>query len=382
MGDCCRNGIAVSILLAMVLIAFGGATANAEENSGPDIKIGGYVKVDFIQDYDPIGNSSQWKVNSIPVSGSAAAGQSGQTTIQARETRLTLTLLEDTPRGEFQAYVEGDFYGDSNTFRIRHAYGVYGEILGGQTWTTFMDFSARPRSLDYEGPDAEIFVRQAMIRWTHPLSKQLTFAVAVEQPGGQFATPDTLAGSARSNVPDIPAHLRYEGSRGHVQLAGIARQIRFDGETGSPEVTTTGYGANLSFRLKTTGKDALMGEIAAGKGIGRYIESFSGLGADAIFVSRTDMEALQAGSAVLAYEHHWNENLLSSLAFGVATLDDDSRLSPAEIKQTQDARVNVIWAAYKKVDIGGEMLWGQRENQNGATGEAWRLQFSMIYKLI
>lgn len=380
MGDCKR--IAASYLIATMWMTFGSAGASAEETSGPDIKIGGYVKVDFLQDFDPIGNASQWKVSSIPVAGTAAAGQGGQTTIQARETRLTLTLLEDTPRGKLKAYVEGDFYGDNNAFRLRHAYGTLGEFLGGQTWTTFMDFSARPRSLDYEGPDAEVFVRQAMIRWTHPLSEQLTFAVAVEQPGGQFATPDTLAGSARSNVPDIPAHLRYEGSRGHIQLAGIARQIRFDGETGSPEVSTTGFGGNLSFLLKTTGKDALMGEVAAGKGIGRYIESFSGQNADAIFVSEFDMEALQATSGVIAYQHHWNETLMSSLALAGAVLDDDSRLAPSMIKETKDARVNVIWAAYKKVDIGGEMIWGERKNQDGATGEAWRLQFSMIYKLI
>jgi hypothetical protein len=67
-----------------------------------------------------------------------------------------------------------------------------------------------------------------------------------------------------------------------VQLAAIARQIRFDGQTGSPEVTTTGFGLNLSFRLNTTGKDALMGEIAAGSGIGRYIESLGGESADAV----------------------------------------------------------------------------------------------------
>ncbi len=376
-----RVAVAAACLLTVLFDASTG-DVQAEEDSHPDIKIGGYVKVDFIQDFDPIGNTSQWKVNSIPVDGTPAAGQSGNTNIQARETRLTLTLLEDTPRGKLKAYVEGDFFGDNNTFRIRHAYGEYGQFLGGQTWTTFMDISSRPRSLDYEGPDAEIFVRQAMIRWTRPINENLTFAVAVEQPGGQFAIPDTLAGSARSNVPDVPAHLRYEGERGHVQLAGIARQIRFDGETGSPEVTTTGYGGNLSFLLKTTGKDAFMGEVAFGKGIGKYIESFNGLNADAIFTGYGNMQALDASAGVIAYEHHWNETLMSSLAFATAMLDDDSRLAPSMIKETKDARFNVIWAAYRKVDIGGEMLWGERKNQDGATGEAWRLQFSMIYKLI
>ncbi len=381
-GHTCWRRLVLVCLAAVVTLALANGLATAEEDTGPDIKIGGYVKVDFIHDFDPIGDVYQFKSNSIPVAGTAAADQGGQTTIHARETRLTLTLLQDTSRGKLEAYVEGDFYGDNNTFRIRHAYGEYADFLGGQTWTTFMDISARPRSLDYEGPDAEIFVRQAMIRWTRPLTDKLKFAVAAEQPGGQFAIPDTLVGTSRSEVPDVPAYLRYEADRGHVQLAGIARQIRFDGETGSADVTTPGYGVNASFRLNTTGKDALMGEVAFGKGIGRYIESFNGQSADALFVSPSDMEALQAGSGVLAYERHWTATLQSSIAFAMAALDDDDRLSSSAIKETQDGRVNLIWAADKKVDVGGEVLWGKRENQNGADGEAWRLQFSMIYKLI
>jgi hypothetical protein len=94
------------------------------------------------------------------------------------------------------------------------------------------------------------------------------------------------------------------------------------------------------------------------------------------------MEALTATAAVLAYERHWNDTLQSSVAFSLANLDENSRLAPSTIKQTTDARANLIWAAWKKVDIGGEVLWGERENQNGATGDALRFQFAMIYKLI
>ena len=378
----CFRTVRVAAYGVALLIAFAARGVQAEEKTGPDIKIGGYVKVDFIYDVDPIGNAYQFKTDAIPVEGSAAADQGGQTNIHARETRLTLSLREDTPRGKFNAYVEGDFYGDNNTFRIRHAYGEFGQFLGGQTWSTFQDISARPRSLDYEGPDAEIFVRQAMIRWTRPLSDNVTFAVALEQPGSQFVTPDTLSGGPRNEMPDIPAHVRFEGERGHVQLGGIVRQIRFDGESGSADVNTMGYGANLSFLLKTTGKDALMGEAAFGNGIGRYIEALNGQSADAVFTRIDELDALSATAAVIAYERHWNDTLQSSVAFSVASLDENSRLSPSTIKQTTDARANLIWAAWKKVDIGGEVLWGERENQNGATGDALRFQFAMIYKLI
>jgi hypothetical protein len=374
--------IALIIFLMVIgLITILRSEAQAQQKSLPELKFGGYVKVDFIQDFDPIGNPFQFKTDAIPVEGTLSATQSGQTTIHARETRFTLTLLEDTPKGKFKAYIEGDFYGDNNAFRIRHAFGEFGHFLGGQTWTTFMDISARPRSLDYEGPDAEIFVRQAMIRWTHPLSPQWKLAVAAEMPGSQFVTATGLQGSARSNMPDLPAFLRYETTRAHFQVAGILRQIRFDGQGGSPDVSTMGFGGNVSFRVNTAGKSGLMGQFAFGKGIGRYIESLNGQNADAVFTSDNNLEALNARAAVLGYEQHWNPTLQTTIAFAVANLDENTLLSSSTIKQTQDGRVNLIWSPYQKMDIGGEVLYGLRKNQNDAEGEAWRFQFSMIYKI-
>jgi hypothetical protein len=40
---------------------------------------------------------------------------------------------------------------------------------------------------------------------------------------------------------------------------------------------------------------------------------------------------------------------------------------------------NLIWSPVKQMDIGGEFLWGQRENKNGAVGTARRIQFSTKY---
>lgn len=373
--------VIITLLIVIGLITVLRREAQAQQKSPPELKFGGYVKVDFIQDFDPIGNAFQFKTDAIPVEGTLSATQSGQTTIHARETRFTVDLTEATPKGKLHAYIEGDFYGDNNAFRVRHAYGEFGHFLGGQTWTTFMDISARPRSLDYEGPDGEIFVRQAMIRWTHPLSPKWKLAVAAEMPGGQFVTATGLQGSARSNVPDFPAYLRYETGRAHVQIAGILRQIRFDGQGGSPDVSTTGYGGNVSFRVNTVGKSGLMGEVAFGKGIGRYIESLNGQSADAVFTSDNNLEALTARAAVIGYEQHWTSNLQSIISFAVANLDEDDRLSASTIKQTQDGRVNLIWSPYQKVDVGGEVLYGLRKNQNDAEGEAWRFQFAMIYKI-
>jgi hypothetical protein len=43
--------------------------------------------------------------------------------------------------------------------------------------------------------------------------------------------------------------------------------------------------------------------------------------------------------------------------------------------------VNLLWSPYKLVDIGGEVLWGRRDNQDGSHGDNWRFQFTTIYRL-
>lgn len=343
------------------------------------LKIGGYVKVDFIQDFDAVGNAFQFKTDTIPVeTTSTGNGQGGQNTIHARETRFNFDLQGKTPKGKFRAFVEGDFYGDGNSFRIRHAFGEFGNLLGGQTWTTFMDISARPRSLDYEGPDGEIFVRQAMIRWTQPLSNHWKLALAVEQSGSQFAVPSGMTGSARNNSPDFPVSLRYDKPRGHFQVAGIVRQIRFDGTGTSADVSTTGLGLNSTFLVNTVGKSALMGQFAFGNGLGRYIESMSGQNVDAVFRGDT-LKALPARTAVLAYTQHWNPHWQSNFAGAIASVSTDASQPGGTIRQTRDIRGNLIWSPYQMVEIGAELLYGKRINRDGSEGDAVRLQFSMIF---
>jgi len=206
--------------------------------TGVSFSLVGYAKVDFIHDFESMGNHDQFKTNTIAIDGTAASDLDGQTTVHARETRIGLDIRKS--EDQFRVYVEGDFFADNNAFRMRHAYGELGSILGGQTWTTFMDISVRPRIVDYEGPDGEILSRRGMIRAHRNFSDLISAAVAVEQPTPQIAVPGTLTGSIRSEAPEVPGYVRAQGARGHVQVAGIWRQLKFDGQSGSSDATATG----------------------------------------------------------------------------------------------------------------------------------------------
>jgi DcaP outer membrane protein len=339
--------------------------------------IGGYVKVDFIQDKDAIGNAYDFQTSSIPVAGSAAAEQGGRTTIHARESRINLELRAAR---KFRAFVEGDFYGDKNAFRLRHAYGEFGRLLGGQTWSTFQDISARPLTIDFEGPDGEIFVRQALLRWAQPVAKGVQWALAVENPTVDIAVPSGETGVAQADLPDFVTHLRWTGKKGHGQLGGILRKLRFDGESGSPDQSTTGWGLHASFNVKPFGKDELLGQLVYGEGIAHYVEALAGQGSDAVFASGGGLEALPVTAAVIGFTHHWSQALRSGVSYAFADLDNGASQSASAIRQTQDFRVNLLYTPYRLVDLAWEVLWGRRENKDGSHGEAVRGQFAVIYR--
>jgi hypothetical protein len=342
------------------------------------LTIGGYAKVSFIQDFDAIGDTDEFKINTIPVDGTPAADLTGRTTVHARESRVNLEVKSGTG---FRAFVEGDFFGSGNAFRLRHAYGEYKRLLGGQTWSTFQDISARPLTLDFEGPDAEVFVRQAMIKWTQPLSKNWSWATAVENPGPDFAVPSTMTGVAKSSAPDLASHLRVSGARGHVQLAGIVRQIRFDGQGTSEDLSELGYGANATFSLKTFGKDQLLGEIMAGEGVARYIEGFNGQHSDAVITTAGGISTLPVTAFVLGYTRHWNDRFKSGASFATAEVTTDASQAGSAIERIRDARVNLIYSPIREVEFGGEFLWGRRDNRDGGSGEARRVMFAVTYYL-
>ncbi len=350
------------------------------KGTGISLRFGGFAKVDYIQDFDPIGNEDQFKVNTIPVEGDPDAELGGSNNISARQTRFSVDVRSDTSDGMVRGYIEGDFFGSGNAFRLRMAYGEWKGLLGGQTWTTFQDIDARPGTLDYEGPDSEIFVRQAMIRYTGHPSTKLEWSVAVEDPNSQIAAPTGITGGGRSEYPDIPARFKWKPKWGHIQFAVMGRQLRFVSDGGVIDETEFGYGLNLTGKVNIGKHDAIMGQIAYGSGVGRYIDSFGGTNSDAVLTPTGELKALDTHAAVLGYTHDWSERLSSLFSGSIAVIDNEPSQPADAIKTARSVHVNLVYSPNRLLDIGGELMWGERENFDKAKGQATRLQVSIKYK--
>ena len=154
------------------------------------LKIGGYFKTDFIYDLKPAGNTDSFIPSSIPIPNVVGVNNA---TVSVRPTRLSLDFrIPSTQLGDVRFYVEGDLFGtNATTPRLRHAYAQVRNVLIGQTFSNFMDPDGFPDTLDFQGPNGMVNLRNPQLRYGFALSPSTTFYISVEKPSSDiiFKTP-------------------------------------------------------------------------------------------------------------------------------------------------------------------------------------------------
>lgn len=317
------------------------------------ITVGGYVKFDMIHDFNPINSPSFFDVSKIPTDGSKGTN----TQLQANETRLFLDFKMPAGKTDLRAYVEGDFYGTSSAFRVRHAYvEIGGRLLAGQTWSNFMDENIIPSTLDFEKPAAYAFVRHAILRYKHPLGKKGYFAVALEQPFIDVQAP-AQPGKMETFLPDFTARYRFTDHWGHIQISGFTGTIRFRPTTGSTENTVT-YGLNLSGQLNFLKMDYFTYQILAGRGTARYRA-----GKYAAPDASDDLEAIPSVGYTAGLRHFWSTDWSSLIVVNYGKEDNVTGQPGGDLHASFYGAANLIWQFHKSAYAGIEYLHGGRENK-------------------
>jgi hypothetical protein len=349
------------------------------------LKIGGYFKTDFIYDLKPAGNTDSFIPSSFPIPTEVGVNNS---TISIRPTRLSLDFrIPTTKIGDVRFYLEGDLFGtNATTPRLRHAYAQAANFLVGQTFSNFMDPDGFPDTLDFQGPNGMVSIRNPQVRYGIALSSSTTFYVSVEKPSSdvEFKTPQFTA-QPNAPSPDGAIRLRQEFERGHFQISGLFRSIAAFLPNGRTD-SVFGWGLNVSTGVKTFGKDNMIFAVAAGHGISRYIQDTSGLGIDAEpAVSATTIPHLQATPAVgveAAYQHYWLRTLRSSAVYSYAAVNDTNLAASTTYNHGTYTGANLIWNPYGSLNVGAEFLYGWTMEQSGQKANAPRIQFSAKYSFV
>lgn len=359
------------------------------------LRIGGRVRMVYIDSFDAIGSDDRFVASSIPIAGSEEAGKTSRVEFSVVPSRFNFDLRTPTGVGYMRAFIEADFAGGSDHLRLRHAFGQWGGWLIGQAWSTFSDPEAEPDGIDFEGLNAISMARQPQVRWTRRLSERTNFAAAAEE-----ANPSLTGATGVNQVPDLVLRLRWdpevarfalgllrEGS--HIQAAVLLRQLRGEVENavGGPRETlsTTGYGVNISGVMPSPwgpAQDRIRWAWNAGRGIGRYISDLNAVGGqDAVFDPELDdLEALSVASAYLGYEHWWRREVRSTLTAGYVWVDNLSSQPENALKRTERFSLNLAWSPIPRLDLVAEYLWGRRINLDGQSGSAGQLQLGGTFR--
>ena len=186
------------------------------------LAIGGYVKATVVNSFDALEIKDRFIVGSIPVGEGNEENAKAQSSITASQSRLNFDLREPTDVGVLRAFIEGDFAGTDETFRLRHAFGQWNRVLAGKTWSAFVDTEASPEEVDFEGLNGRINVRQSQVRIIPGLGEKYEFQLSLEDPN-----PQVQNGQGITRTPDVVASARFQPyPRLHVKVGLLARQIR------------------------------------------------------------------------------------------------------------------------------------------------------------
>ncbi len=353
------------------------------------VKFGGRIRFAGVFTLAPLGSSNSFITNSIPVDVPTPPGEGKRTDFNANTSRFNFELRTPTGVGQMRAFIEGDFTGPGNSFRLRHAYAQFRGFLFGQTWSTFGDPKNDPEDLDFEGINAEVNVRQPQVRYRWIFKKGPRIEVSAENPDVSLT-----GGDAIDTLPDLVARATWDFLQtGHVQLAAVYRDIRGTSTAFPDELERThGYGASLSgiipFRYWSL-TDRFVFQFNAGVGIAHYINDLNSLGGqDGVFNPTTnELDPLRVYAWYLDYEHMWKRfgfgkamNLRSSFIWGYVTVDNLDFQPDDAYYKTNRFTVNIVFSPISRIDMGVEYLTGSRENKNHDKGRSDQVQFVGIFR--
>lgn len=383
------------------------------------LRIYGFAELNLVHEFKADNSSCDYSLCLMyaPLRGSNLDARRDGTFLTARTSRFGFDAATPSPFGVIGIKIEGDFNNDPRTgnaavngsvgniftqqstnsynFRLRHAYGQFGGLLIGQTWSTFFDVDNSPETVDFNGPIGSTFIRQPMIRYSFATKDNGTFTGAIENPvsyvfdNSGSGTPTT---AGFSKVPDIVGRWDKSFPWGNLSVRGVAQELLIKDRDAGLNSSAVGYGFGISGIYKVTSDDVINFAYTVGTGIGRYFNYVEGAVFDPI--NNTILRERVSG-VVLGYQHKASPSLryntvigyqrTSDNAFTRFAMNPDNKLDSTALgnfalnRSLLQAHVGLIWNPVKNVDFGGEYIYGRRRTLLGEKGDVGRIDLSAKY---
>jgi len=231
-------------------------------------------------------------------------------------------------------------------------------------------------------------------RWM-PLKGRNALTIALERPGasadqGRFVDRIELKGvRPHFNLPDLTANFRWTRGWGHFQVAGLLKRMAWE-DTIDDNVdlsgSAVGAGLDLTSALKFGEHDTGKFAFVFGKGIQNYMND-----ADVDVGIETNLaagdprrpivgKALPMWSFIAYLDHNWNKRWSSSIGYSMMDVDNSNGQAADAYHRGHYASGNLLYYPWENVLMGGELIWGRRENfLDGFKSDDFRIQFSFKY---
>lgn len=337
--------------------------------------IGGYVRA--VAEYDLGGIVDN--VDFIPALIPNNRDVRNQMQMDASTANIYMKLVGNSPiLGDFVIHTEGNFRGNGHTFKLRNAYMAFGGVTVGYTYGGFMDASAMPSTIDFQGPNGGTFYRTTQLAYTYKGLKGFQFNASVEMPtvdgedGEMFST-------SHQRMPDFTAYAQYSwADNSHLRIGGIIRSMTYTDNLTNKTHDITGYGVQASTTCDFGSAIRLFGQFTYGKGIAQYINDLGELNADLVMNPNEEnrMQALPMMGWFAGLQYNLCPSLFVSGTYSMARLFSENGYGETagdNYRYGQYLAANIFWSAGDNLQFGAEYLRGWRKNFNATSHDANRI---------
>lgn len=337
--------------------------------------IGGYVRTVAEYDLGDIVDNMDFIPALIPNNNAIH----NQIQMDASTANIYMKLVGKSPiLGNFIIHTEGNFRGSGHTFKLRNAYMAFSGITIGYTYGGFMDASAMPSTIDFQGPNGGTFYRTTQLAYTYKGLKGFQFNASVETPvvdgedGEMFST-------SHQRMPDFTAYVQYSWmNNSHLRIGGIIRNMTYTDNLDDKNHDITGYGVQTSATCGFGSDIRLFGQFTYGKGIAQYINDLGELNADLVINPNEEnrMQALPMMGWFAGLQYNLTPSLFISGTYSMARLFSENgygETAEDHYRYGQYLAANIFWSASDNLQFGAEYLRGWRKNFNATSHDANRI---------
>ena len=216
-------------------------------------------------------------------------------------------------------------------------------------------------------------------------------SIGLEDPEAQitrldFENLESMDAEGVSDQPDITFSVRRSFQRfSHIKVASVFRQISARSDLLNKTESEFAWGFNISgvrkTRLLFDERDTVKWQLTYGKGIGRYINDLNTVGGmDGVFDEKGKIRPLPVVAGYLSVQHWWNNTLRSTFLVSGVWVDNYSFQPPDSYRKTERVSGNLIYSPVNRFDVGWELIWGRRTNEDDQSGKALQTQLSARYR--